>query len=582
LQRLKSNPDAKAIEQLQLDAFRYRRDCGMENVKSRKGHLSRIGDDDHSSEREEEAVERKRRSSRHSGEGSGGGKGILLTGLIIAMLFGALDGTIVGTAMPRIVGEMGGLGLMTWLTTAYMLTSTVIVPVAGKLADLLGRRVIYVTGLLIFIGGSALCGISQSMTQRIMMPMAIIIIGDMFTGKQRAKWQGIFGALFGLSSVIGPQVGGWIVDAWNWRWVFYINLPVGVLAVLFIAMGLPKHRHEGKVVFDIPGIFTMIVGVVSLLLALTFGGKEFAWGSWQIIGLFAIAIVALASFVWIESRAEEPILPISLFRHKVFTVINGVGFLMAVGMFGAIMFVPLFMQGIVGISAAASGTIMTPMMITMIAASVIGGQLVYKIGMRTQIIIGMIIVAVGFYLLSTMGINTTKLAASSYMVVLGAGLGLVMPLLTLALQESFPKSELGVVTSSSQFFRQIGGTFGMTILGAIMNYRSAALLTTNLVPVLRALPAEASSAAADITAKINHDAQALYSILLSPEAMAQFPPALAAQFVPILKDAMVDSLHRVFLFGLLFVILGAVLSLFAGKIKLSDKKSRGDQEAEPA
>ncbi|MCU6796706.1 MFS transporter [Paenibacillus sp. WQ 127069] len=519
-------------------------------------------------------------------------KGLLVAGLIIAMLFGALDGTIVGTAMPRIVGDLGGLGLMTWLTTAYMLTSTVIVPIAGKLADLMGRRVVYVTGLSIFIIASALCGLSQNMTELIlfrglqgigggiMMPMAMIIIGDIFTGKQRAKWQGVFGALFGLSSIIGPQVGGWIVDAASWRWVFYINLPVGVLAIVLIAIALPKFQRKDKVQFDIAGMTTMIVGVVSLLLALTFGGKNFAWVSWQVIGLIVLAVVSLVSFVVIESKAKEAILPVSLFRNKTFTIINGVGFLMSVGMFGAIMFVPLFMQGIVGISPAASGTVMTPMMITMIAASVLGGQMVQKIGVRTQMGIGMVIMAVGFILLTTLSMTTSKLTASSFMMVIGLGMGLVMPLLTLALQESFPKSELGVVTSSSQFFRQIGGTFGMTILGAIMNHHSSNLLTVNLVPVLKQIPQQGSTLISDMIAKISSDPQSLYSVLLNPEALSQMPQALTAQIVPILKTALVDSLHTVFMFGLVFVILGAILSLFVGKVQLSDRKGT-DNKNEP-
>ncbi|WNR43616.1 MDR family MFS transporter [Paenibacillus roseipurpureus] len=521
-------------------------------------------------------------------------RGLLLTGLIIAMLFGALDGTIVGTAMPRIVGEFGGLGLMTWLTTAYMLTSTVVVPIAGKLADLIGRRVIYVTGLIIFIVASALCGMSQNMTELIlfrglqglgggiMMPMAMIIIGDLFTGKQRAKWQGVFGAIFGLSSVIGPQVGGWIVDAWNWRWVFYINLPVGVLAVILIAIALPKHVAAGKVKFDIPGIVTMIVGVVSLLLALTFGGKDYPWGSWQIISLFVLAVISLVAFVRIESKADEPILPVRLFKNRTFSTINGVGFLMAVGMFGAIMFVPLFMQGIVGISASASGTVMTPLMITMIAASVVSGQLIQKIGVRRQMFIGMLVMAVGFIMLSTMDISTTKLVASSYMVLLGLGMGLVMPILTLALQESFPKSELGVVTSSSQFFRQIGGTFGMTILGAIMNHKSTVLLEQNLEPVVKQLPAEAGELAAQMTGMIHTNPQALYSSLLVPESLAKMPKEFVEHMVPVLKDALVTSLHQVFLYGLIFVILGAILTLFVGNIKLTDRKSKksGDDAAD--
>ncbi|WP_196426986.1 MDR family MFS transporter [Paenibacillus validus] len=516
-------------------------------------------------------------------------RGLLISGLIIAMLFGALEGTIVGTAMPRIVGELGGLSLMTWLTTAYMLTSTTIVPIAGKLADLLGRKSVYVSGLIIFMVGSALCGMSQTIEQLIffralqglgggiMMPMAMIIIGDIFTGEQRAKWQGVFGAIFGLASVIGPQVGGWIVDSLNWHWVFYINLPVGIIATILISLGLKGVKAEGPVRFDVAGMATMIIGVVSLLLALTFGGTEFAWTSWPIIGMFVLSAISLTAFVWIESKTSEPILPVRLFKNRTFTVVNGIGFFMSIGMFGAIMFVPLFMQGIVGISASASGTVMTPLMVTMIIASVIGGQIVYKIGPKLQMSIGMIIMAIGFLLLTTMSIDTSKLAASGIMMVIGLGMGLVMPLLTLILQESFPKSELGVVTSSSQFFRQIGGTFGMTILGVVMNNRSDTLLSENLVPVLKQLPQQGGAMVEKITASIHTNPQALYSALLSPETLSQFPQELIHTMVPIVKSALVDSLHAVFWFGLMFVLLGALLTPMLGKIKLvkQPRKKRG-------
>jgi EmrB/QacA subfamily drug resistance transporter len=509
---------------------------------------------------------------------------ILIIGLMIAMLFGALDGTIVGTAMPRIVGELGGLSLMTWLTTAYMLTSTTVVPIAGKLADLLGRRVVYVAGLVIFMIGSALCGMADNMTELIiyrglqgigggiMMPMAMIVIGDVFTGKERAKWQGVFGGLYGLASVLGPQIGGFIVDHWNWHWVFYINLPVGILATIFIAMGLSKYKAEGPVKFDFAGMVTMAVGVVSLLLALTFGGDKYEWISWQIMALFAAALVFLTLFVFVEMKAEEPILPMHLFKHRTFTVLNGIGFLMSIGMFGAIMFVPFFMQGVVGVSATQSGTIMTPMMITMIIGSVIGGRIVYKIGVKPQLMIGMAIMAAGFGLLSTMDVDTSKWTATLYMIILGLGMGLVMPILTLALQESFPKSELGVVTSSSQFFRAIGGTFGMTILGAIMNHRSSQLLDDRLMPMLQSLPAQAKGMVDRFAHMIHDDPQGLYSILLSPEALEKIPPQMREAFVPILKQSLVDSLHSVFLFGLVFVIGGAVLVLGLKKIKLSDKR----------
>lgn len=522
--------------------------------------------------------------------GHEGKRGLLIAGLIIAMLFAALDGTIVGTAMPRIVGELGGLSLMVWLTTAYMLSSTAVVPIAGKLADMIGRKVVYVTGLLIFIVGSALCGMSTDMTQLIwfralqgigggiMMPMAMIIIGDLFTGKERAKWQGIFGAIYGLSSVLGPQVGGWIVDsALGWRWVFYINLPVGILAVVIIAAALQSHKSTGPVKFDVAGMFTMIVGVVSLLLALTFGGVEYAWGSWQIIGLFVIAAVTLTLFVIIESRVSEPILPVRYFKNRTFTVLNGVGFMMAVGMFGAIMFVPLFMQGIVGISAAESGTVMTPLMISMIVASIVGGRFVYKIGVRRQILIGMVIMAAGFGLLLTLDMDTTKLMASSFMVVIGLGMGLVMPILTLALQESFPREELGVVTSSSQFFRQIGGTFGMTILGAIMNHHSGKLLTHDLVPVLKQMPAQMSELVGTFMHYIDTNPQGLYSMLFNPEMLKEMPKSVLDAILPIMKSTLVDSLHQVFLYGLIAIILGALLIPLIGNIKLTERK-KGEEE----
>ncbi|MEI4622259.1 MDR family MFS transporter [Bacillus cereus] len=516
---------------------------------------------------------------------------LLLIGLVIAMVFAALDGTIVGTAMPRIVGELGGLSLMTWLTTAYMLTSTTVVPIAGKLADLLGRRNVYITGLVIFMVGSALCGMANGMTELIifrgiqglgggiMMPMAMIIIGDMFTGKERAKWQGIFGALYGLASVIGPQVGGWIVDAVNWRWVFYINLPVGVLATIFIAMGLKSHKQTGPIKIDIAGIFTMILGVVSLLLALTFGGKDYAWDSWQIIGLFALAIIGIVSFVIVETKAEEPILPMHFFKNRTFTLLNAIGFFMSIGMFGAIMFVPFFMQGIVGVSAAESGTIMTPMMITMIVMSIIGGRLVLKVGVKPQIITGMLIMASGFWLLTTMDMHTSKLVATSYMSIIGLGMGLVMPTLTLALQESFPKKDLGVVTSSSQFFRQIGGTFGITILGSIMNNTSGTVLTEKLVPVLDKFPPQAGEMVTKFKDMIHTDPQGLYSMLFSPEALKQMPEAFSNSIVPILKTSLVDSLHSVFLTGLVFIVVGAVFTIFLQKIKLSDRKKGAEESA---
>lgn len=514
---------------------------------------------------------------------------ILLIGLIIAMFFSALDGTIVGTAMPKIVGDLGGLSMMTWLTTAYLLTSTTIVPIAGKLSDLLGRRVVYIAGLIIFMGASALCGMAHNMTELIiyrgiqgigggiMMPMAMIVIGDTFTGEQRAKFQGIFGGIYGLASVIGPQIGGWIVDSLNWKWVFYINLPVGILATIFIALGLQKHKHTGPIHFDIAGMFTMMVGTVSLLLALSLGGKDYDWNSWQIIGLFTLAAIGLVSFVIVERKAKEPILPLHLFRNRTFVFLNLIGFFMTIGMFGAVTFVPFFMQGIIGVSATQSGTIMTPMMISMIITSIIGGQFVYKMGIKLQIMIGMFIMAGGLFLLTTLDMDTSKLVATSYMVVIGLGLGFVMPTITLALQESFSKQELGVVTSSSQFFRSIGGTFGITVLGAVMNSTSGTLLTDKLVPFLNTLPAQAGPIVSKFKQMIADNPEGLFQMLFNPKTLKQMPPELSNQMVPILKTSLMDSLHSVFFVGLWFVVAGAVCTLFLKQIHLSNKK--GEKES---
>lgn len=517
---------------------------------------------------------------------------LLLIGLVIAMFFAALDNTIVGTAMPRIVGDLGGVSMMTWLTTAYLLTSTTVVPIAGKLADLLGRRTVYVTGLIVFMVASALCGMANNMTELIifrglqgvgggvMMPMAMIVIGDLFTGKARAKFQGVFGAVFGLASVIGPQIGGWIVDSFNWSWVFYINLPVGIIATILISLGLKGRKQTGPIQFDLAGMFTMIVGIVSLLLALSLGGKDYSWDSWQIIGLIVLSIIGLVSFVIVEMKAKEPILPMHLFKNRTFTFLNLIGFFMGVGMFGAITFVPFFMQGILGVSATESGTIMAPMMISMIVASVIGGQLVYKIGLKTQIIIGMFIMAGGFGLLTSLNMDSSKLIATAYMAIIGFGMGLVMPLLTIALQESFSKKELGVVTSSSQFFRSIGGTFGITVLGAVMNARAGTLLTDKLVPFLHSLPEQASALTSPLERTIAKNPESLFQMLFSPDALKKMPTELVEKVVPLLRASLMDSLHSVFFTGLLFIIIGMVIAFFLKNVKLTNKKQQKQESEE--
>lgn len=512
---------------------------------------------------------------------------ILLLGLILGMFFAALDQTIVGTAMPRIIGELGGLDILTWVTTAYLLTSTTVVPIAGKLADIYGRRILYVSGIGIFMLGSALCGTSQNMTELIlyrglqglgggiMMPMAMTIVGDVFPPEKRGKWQGVMGALFGLSSIIGPTIGGWIVDHTTWRGVFYINLPVGLLAAITIFIGLQgEKRLKDKVVIDYAGAAALVVGVVTLLLGLSLGGKDYPWGSWQIVSLLSTAVIVLVLFVWIERRVEEPILSMELFKNKVFVVSNAVGFLMGLGMFGAIMFLPLFLQGVIGVSATSSGNTMIPMMIAMMSTSILGGQFITKVKFRTMFFGGSGIMAFGFYLLSTMSTQTTQFNAILNIIVLGIGMGLVMPTLTIAVQQAFPPEQRGVATSATQFFRSIGSTLGVTILGVVMNHRSIQLLQHDFVPKVQKIPGLTTGPMAGMFAKVQSDPQALFNALLSPTALKSIPVSLQQVILPPLKAALADSLQLVFLVAMGVMLLGVVVSLFMGNSKVEVKDQR--------
>lgn len=505
-------------------------------------------------------------------------RNILLVGIILGLFFAALDQTIVGTALPRIIGELGGLNILTWVTTAYLLTSTTVVPIAGKLGDLFGRRIIYIIGISLFMIGSALCGTSQNMTQLIifrgiqglgggvLIPFAMIVIGDIFPPDQRGKWQGVIGAVFGFSSIIGPTVGGWIVDHTTWRYVFYINLPVGVLAAVAIYIGLHgEKRRKEKVVIDYAGTGTLIVGIVSLLLGLSLGGKDYPWGSWQIIGLLSTAVVFIVTFIFIEKRVSEPILSLDLFKNKVFVVTNMVGFLMGIGMMGSLMFLPLYLQGVIGVSATSSGNIMIPMMMAMMITSMLGGRIVAKVNFRTLFAAGMSIMTVGFYLLSTLTMHSTEMNAVAGIVVIGLGMGLVMPTLTIAVQSAFSAELRGVATSATQFFRSIGGTLGVTILGVVMNNRSLESLNQNFFPVVEKIPGLSKGPFSSILTKMHLDPGGSFNVLLSPTAIKQIPLQLQQIMFPPLKLALADSIHLVFLVAIGVMILGVTVSLFIGK-----------------
>ncbi|MBP2626145.1 MAG: drug resistance transporter, EmrB/QacA subfamily [Firmicutes bacterium] len=518
-------------------------------------------------------------------------RNILLIGLFLALFFSSLDQTVVGTAMPRIIGELGGLSIMTWVTTGYMLTSTTVVPIAGKLADIYGRRVIYITGLIIFMIGSALCGTSTNMLQLIiyralqglgagiMMPLAMTIVGDIFPPEERGKWQGLMGALFGLSSVIGPTIGGWIVDFSSWKWVFYINLPIGILATLAIYLGLRGEKKlRDTVVIDYAGVITLITGTISLLLGLNLGGTNFSWGSWQVLSLLGISFVSWILFIPVEKKAVDPLLSLDLFKNRVFAVTNIVGFLMGLGMFGSLMFLPLFLQGVIGASATSSGNTMLPMMLALILTSIITGRVAMKVTFRLMYLIGMILMALGFYLLSTMTVYTKQSTAIFYLILLGSGMGVIMPIVTLAVQSAFGPEQRGVATSATQFFRSIGGTLGMTILGAIFNGYSRDIMERDFFSVIYSIPVLTSGPHAAIFENARSDPHGFFNVLLSPTALGAIPADLQQILLPPLKIALADSLQIVFWVAMLVSIGGIFVSLLMGSARLEKKSARSFSE----
>lgn len=486
--------------------------------------------------------------------------------------------------MPRIIGDLGGLSIMTWVTTAYMLTSTIIVPIAGKLADLYGRRVVYVSGIGIFLIGSALCVTSYTMTQLIvyrglqgigggiMMPLAMTIIGDIFPPDQRGKWQGLTGAMFGFSSIVGPAVGGWIVDYTSWHWVFLINLPIGILAASTIYIGLHGEKKlKDKVSIDYPGAASLILATLTLLLGLNLGGTAYPWSSWQIALLFGSSVIFWIAFVAVEKRVEEPILSLELFKNRVFVIANIIGFLMGLGMFGALIFTPLFWQGVIGASATQSGNMTLPMMFANIVASMLGGRLAYRASLRAMFSTGMAFMAAGFYLLSTMVFGTPLQVAVLYLIILGFGTGLIMPTVTLAVQNVFSHEQRGVATSATQFSRSIGSTLGMTILGVIFNTYSIKIMDKDFFPIIAGMPELHSGAVGGMLEKAHSDPHSLFNMLLSPEALAMVAPDLQQVLLPPLKIALAESLRIVFLAAMAVGLAGVAFSLGIGDLPIAEK-----------
>jgi EmrB/QacA subfamily drug resistance transporter len=461
---------------------------------------------------------------------------VIFSALMLGMLLAALDQTIVATALPTIVGDLGGLNHLSWVVTAYLLAATVSTPLYGKLGDLYGRKRIFQAAIVIFLVGSVLAGLSQSMGQLIvfraiqglggggLMVTAQAIIGDVVSPRERGRYMGYFGAVFGGAMVAGPLAGGFFTDHLTWRWVFYINLPLGLAALVVTTVAL--HAREARVRhrIDYPGAALLAAGVACVVLLTTWGGTEYAWGSSTIVGLGLAAAILLTAFVLVERRAAEPIIPLALFRNSTFDVSSAVSFIIGFAMFGVISFLPLYLQLVTGASATNSGLLLLPLMFGLLGASTLSGQLISRTG-RYKVfpVAGTAIAAVGMWLLSTMTPTTGRATSTVYMVVLGIGIGLVMQVVILATQNAVDRRDLGIATGTVSFFRSVGGSFGVAVFGAIFTSRLVGELA-------RRLPA-------DVLARARASGGSAVGSL-SPRALDALPASLRSGFVEAFSNSL--------------------------------------------
>jgi EmrB/QacA subfamily drug resistance transporter len=488
---------------------------------------------------------------------------IVYSGLMLGMLLAALDQTIVSTALPTIVGDLGGLNHYTWVVIAYILTSTVSMPLYGMLGDLYGRKRLFQFAIVLFVIGSALCGLSQSMLELIsfralqglgaggLMVGAMAIIGDIVPPRERGRYQGYIGGVFAVSSIAGPLLGGFFVDNFSWRWVFYVNLPVGAVAFFVVGavLHLPRRRVAHRI--DILGTALLSLGATALTLALTLGGTEWAWSSNASIGLFVAGPVLIALFLLQERNAAEPIIPLHLFRNVIFDAASSAGFIVGLAMFGSIVYLPLFLQIVHGVSPTSSGLRLLPMMASMLITSVVSGRTISKIG-RYKVfpVVGMAVTSVGIYLLSQIDPSTGTLGLSIDMIVLGFGMGMVMQVLVLAVQNAVEYRDLGVATSSSTFFRSMGSVFGLAIFGAIFASRLAYWMP-RLIPKQQL----SSVAGKDL-------------LHMTPAQLRALPPQVHQGLI----DAFSNSIHSVFLWAIPFAVAGFLITLLLREIPLRERK----------
>ncbi|WP_028799039.1 MDR family MFS transporter [Streptomyces sp. 142MFCol3.1] len=482
---------------------------------------------------------------------------VVLLALMIAMLLAMLDNMIVGTAMPTIVGELGGLAHLSWVVTAYTLATAASTPIWGKLGDMYGRKGAFMTSIVIFLIGSALSGMSQDMGQLIgfravqglgaggLMVGVMAIIGDLIPPRERGKYQGMMAGVMAFAMILGPLVGGSITDHWGWRWSFYIDLPLGVVALLAVSavLHLPRKRVQAKI--DYLGAGLLALGISSIVLVTTWGGTEYSWGSARIMELIGIGVAALVGFVFWQTRAAAPIMPLHIFRSRNFTLMSVIGFITGFVMFGAVLFLPLYQQSVQGASATNSGLLLLPMLGAMLAVSMVAGRVTTNSG-RYKVfpLVGSVLMIVGLFLLAQMDTGTTRLTSGLYMAVLGAGMGCLMQITMLVAQNSVEMKDMGVASSSTTLFRTLGSSFGVAIMGALFNHR------------VQDVMAERAGA---LGSKVTEQ-----SAQLDAASLAKLPTAAREAY----QYAVSSGTHSAFLLGSVVAVVALVAAVFVKEVPL--------------